>query len=411
MKGKTPLLVVGALFVLLVFVIAMQPRPIDWTRTYSHSSDLPFGAEILATLMPEWLADGGDPVEMRLVNDPPFEVLGDSLLENSTYFFMNDYLEFDPDEAERLYAFAERGNTVLMATEDLGGLLADTLGLPRDTSEYKDTDYGMYFEWASDWDSPDSLLHLTAPALNWEEGYETAYNAGIWAIDNLHPEQTTILGTTSGGKTNLIRVAAGEGQFIISSEPLSFTNAALTGSGDGAEYLAGVLAYVPSQLVLWDLYYRPFPRRSHTPLGPALRSPALSWGLLLMVLGSLLFIIFRGRRWQRPVPVVAAPVNASVEFVRTVGRLYFQHGDGRGLVKRKLRFFFDRLRTRLALTDLDLSEETERRVTGRSGVPEDQVAALFGRFRRLLRQRELTPEELLDLDCALDRFYEAINAS
>ncbi|MDX1438307.1 MAG: hypothetical protein R3284_00240, partial [Rubricoccaceae bacterium] len=254
----------------------------------------------------------------------------------------------------------------------------------------------------------DSLLQLTADGLQREEGYRMPFEVGTWVIEGLDSTSTTVLGTTANGLPNLIRVESGQGQFILSSEPLAFTNAALTGDGNGAEYLSGVLAYVPAQTVLWDAYYKPFAARPETPLASALDSPALSWSLLLIFAGVLLFILFRGRRWQRPVPVIMPPANATVDFVRTVGRLYFQHGDHRSLVERKRRYFFDRLRTRLALSDLDLSEETEQRVIGRSGVPKAQVAAVFNRFRRLQRHSQVSKDEILELDRWLDRFYEAV---
>ena len=149
-------------------------------------------------------------------------------------------------------------------------------------------------------------------------------------------------------------------------------------------------------------------RRILTPLRYILREPPLKWAFRLMLLGVLLFIVFRGRRWQRPVPVVAAPVNAILDFVRTVGRLYFQHADHSALVDRKLRYFFDRNRSRQGLTDVDLSEETERRVATRTSLSNEHVAGLFARFRRLHRSRSVKPEQLVELDRSLDRFYEAV---
>ncbi|NNF59041.1 MAG: hypothetical protein HKN04_12475, partial [Rhodothermaceae bacterium] len=78
------------------------------------------------------------------------------------------------------------------------------------------------------------------------------------------------------------------------------------------------------------------------------------------------------------------------------------------LLRRKQRYFFDRLRTRLALSEVDLSEDTEARVIKRSGVPEAQVRALFTRLRRLHRTRMPESRDLIELDQALDRFYDEV---
>src|SRR5690606_6368428 len=154
----------------------------------------------------------------------------------------------------------------------------------------------------------------------------------------------------------------GEGQFLLTSTPLAFTNAALVGAGDAVAYVSGVLGYLPQQPVLWDDYYKPFRASARTPLRVVLQSPSLRWAYGLVVVGTVLFVLVRGRRWQRRVPGAGPPPDALVGFVETVGRLYWQEGDRRALVERKRRYFLDRLRVRLHLADVDLSEATERRV-------------------------------------------------
>lgn len=409
MKGKVPLLIIAGLIVLFVLMVALQPRPLDWRRDYRHNVNKPFAAEIFAEMLPQWLGDMDGAAEIQHITIPPFEHLADTTLSRSLYFFLNDGITIDEAESNRLLAFASRGNTVFIASETLSGPLADSLGVPRDTIETTADIPGL--DYLYDWDaaSNDSLLILTASNLAREEGYHTPFTVGNWTIDGLDKERTMVLGTSSNGHPNLVRIAVGQGEFLLSAEPLVFTNAALTGDGDVSEYLAGVLGYVSAETVFWDAYYKPIQPRANTPLRTVGENPPLSFGLFLIIIGSLLFIVFRGRRWQRPVPVITPPANAAVDFVRTVGRLYFQHGDHRALINKKLRYFFDRIQTRLSLRDLDLSQETELRVLRRSGAPETLVATIFARFRRLTKQREFRQEDILALDRALDSFYETID--
>ncbi len=407
MKAKLPLVVIGVLTVIFVILLAVQPRPVDWRPDLREDSDNALGAEILAQLLPRWLADTmGNDVEMFTILEPPFLHLADESLTGTTYFFLTN--DFSPDEAEtrRLVEYAERGNTVFIAAESVKGALADTLGVSADSVEkfVGGLDYG----YRSFLEGGDSTLFLANPALERDVGFSFSFDVGAWVIDGLDTTRTAVLGTNRSGEPTLVRIDAGEGAFILSSTPYAFGNAAFTGEGDGAEYVAGVLGYVPSQPVFWDTYYKPFANQAQTPLRYILREPPLKWAFRLMLLGVLLFIVFRGRRWQRAVPVVTAPANATLDFVRTVGRLYFQHADHSALVERKLRYFFDRIRARLALTDVDLSEETERRVAARAGIADEHIAMLFTRFRRLRRSRSIEPEQLVDLDRSLDRFYDAV---
>lgn len=407
MKGKVPLIIIGVLVVIFVAVIALQPRPVDWRPDLRRDSDNALGAEILATLLPQWLAEeGGEGVEVTPVLEPPFIHLDNESLAGTTYLFLTN--DFSPDEAEskRLYEYAERGNTVFVAAQSMSGSLADTLGVPSDSFDTYIGGIDFYYQGV--FGQADSTLHLVSPSLRKEEGYLFSYEVSLWGMEGLDTTQTTVLGTSHAGAPTLVEIEAGRGSFIISSTPYAFGNAAFTGDGEGAEYVAGVLGYVPSQPVFWDTYYKPFANQAQTPLRYILRERPLKWALWLMLVGVFLLIFFRGRRWQRPVPVVAAPPNATLEFVRTVGQLYFQNADHSALVDRKLRYFFDRIRARLALTDLDLSEETERRVAARSGLSDEHIAGLFARFRRLRRSRSIEPEQLVDLDSALDRFYEVV---
>ena len=407
MKAKLPLIIIGILAVVFVILLSLQPRPVDWRPDLRRDSDNALGAEIFAELLPQLLADAnGEEVKLTPILDPPFIHLGDESLEGTTYLFLTD--DFSPDEAEtlRLYEYAERGNTVFIAAQSITGALADTLGIPADSANAFAR--GLDYRYRGFLGQGDSTLHLVAPVLAKDEGYAFSYEVGNWVMAGLDTARTTVIGTSLSGEPTLVLVEAGEGMFLISSTPYAFGNAAFTGDGSGTEYVAGVLGYLPSQSVFWDTYYKPFANQAQTPLRYILREPPLKWALRLMLLGVLLFIVFRGRRWQRAVPVVAAPVNATLDFVRTVGRLYFQDADHSALVDRKLRYFFDRIRTRLGLTEVDLSEETERRVVARTGLSTEHIARLFARFRRLRRSRTVDPKHLVELDRSLDRFYESV---
>jgi len=407
MKAKLPLIIIGILAVVFVILLSLQPRPVDWRPDLRRDSDNALGAEIFAELLPQLLADAnGEEVKLTPILDPPFIHLGDESLEGTTYLFLTN--DFSPDEAEtlRLYEYAERGNTVFIAAQSITGALADTLGIPADSANAFAR--GLDYRYRGFLGQGDSTLHLVAPVLAKDEGYAFSYEVGNWVMAGLDTARTTVIGTSLSGEPTLVLFEAGEGMFLISSTPYAFGNAAFTGDGSGTEYVAGVLGYLPSQPVFWDTYYKPFANQAQTPLRYILREPPLKWALRLMLLGVLLFIVFRGRRWQRAVPVVAAPVNATLDFVRTVGRLYFQDADHSALVDRKLRYFFDRIRTRLGLTEVDLSEETERRVVARTGLSIEHIARLFARFRRLRRSRTVDPKHLVELDRSLDRFYESV---
>lgn len=403
MKGRGSYILLGVLAAVFAGVILVQKPPLDWTPNYERDASTPLGAEIFYTLLPSW---AGTPVEPLL--DPPFLVLEDTTRTDALYFFLTQRFEPDPIEAERLFQFAERGNTVFVGAEHIGGLLADTLGMSETMADSLLASRSLYTYPQRLGIDADSSLTLVNPAVHRDSGYVFPHDVGVWMLAGLDPERSTVLGLSADSLITLAHIKVGEGAFVVSTTPMVFTNVMLARDGDAADYIGAVLGGLQAETILWDTYYKPTGGLARTPLRVLLASRSLKWGYGLLVLGGLLFLLFRGRRWQRPIPVVKSPPNAQLEFVRTVGRLYAQHDDRKALVERKLRFFYDRLRGRLGLDEVDLSETTEQHVARRSGLPEGPVRVLFTRFRRLSRTAQPSPDDLLALDRDLDWFYAAI---
>jgi hypothetical protein len=405
-SGRLALALVGLIAVLYVALIATAPAPLDWRPDYEGDSANPLGADVLRALLPAMLAaPGGPPARVVDVEAPPFLYLG-APRGDTTYVFLSDHFGPDEAEAERLLAHARRGATVFVAAQDFDGPLADSLGAPPGNAKLGEFG-GLATEWAPpDGVDPDTLLRLTAPGL--ARAYRFPVVVGGRRLVGLDRARTEVIATGGGGAV-VARVRHGRGAVVLSSAPGAFSNAALLGAEgratDGPAFVASVMAYLPDGPAFWDEHHKPRRgERSDSPLRYVLARPPLRTAYLLALLGVLTYVLFRGRRWQRPIPVVAPPPNAAVEFVRTLGRLYFQHGDHRALVERKGRYALDRLRTRHGLADADLSEATRQRLV-RRGVPEDVVAEAFDRLRLLSGSPYVTAEDLVGLDRALARLF------
>ncbi|GAB5536516.1 MAG: hypothetical protein Rubg2KO_27650 [Rubricoccaceae bacterium] len=449
MKRMTPFLLIGGLAAILIAVEVFRPRPYDERLRVERSGAEPFDAEMLYRLLPDWLDAPVEPAD-----EPPFLVLEDTTRRNTLYLFLTD--SFEPDEAEagRLVAFAERGNTVLMVAEDFGGPLSWALG-PAETLRRKQeqeaiqdsldaiySDEEMFDEdgeplFEDDVEVDDDVLYydgldtdrfpffmdsrlassdtlqLVDPALTEDhpEGFVFSISISASGLVGIDSSRTAILGRNEAGEPTFVRVGVGEGAFLVSSTPLAFTNAALS-EGDGDEYLEGVFGYIPDvDRVIWDERYKPLRAEGGSPLGVVSRTPPLLWAITLIVLGAFLFLFFRGRRWQRPIPVVAPPPNAQREFARTIGRLHFVNGDRGWLAKRKARVFEDHIRTRLGLPDADLSDASAKRAAARAGVDPEDALALFRRLRNLRADPSPEPDRLIAADQDIDTFFQRATAA
>ncbi len=434
MKRALPFLVIGGVVLLLVAISLATPRPYDPRLRAEREGTEPFDSEVLYRLLPQWLGAPVEPVDVT-----PFERLEDSTITGAAYVFVTKDFAPDPAEADRLLRFIRRGNTVVIAADQLEGPLflalgrqanpppkSDTLGADAPLSKIEKQDSGsstlapgLFTQWRPTpppaplmGDFFESQIEPDGSVLGADTlrvGRRTlAFPVPIdgAVLGGLDSTRTAILSTDlESGDATAVAITEGRGRVVVASTPLAFTNAAIATPGGGADYLEALFAYVPPvRLVLWDDTYKPFRSRAST-LAYASRTPALRWVLWLVGVGVVLSVLVWGRRRQRPIPVVSPPPNAQREFARTVGRLFFVRGDRDWLAARKVRLFEDALRTRLGIADADLSDATAKLAAARAGVPEDEALALFARLRDLASNP--TPAALLAADRDADAFFAA----
>jgi hypothetical protein len=423
MSVRGYLLLLAALIAALVAVELARPKPLDLRVRLERAGDAPFDAEVFYESLPDWLGQPVTPVAV-----PAFELFADTTLRDRTYLVLAQSVAPDEAEAERVLDFVARGNAVVLMTHGLRGPLAEALMAP-DTTEADesalakadvfvgpeeavlvDPVFGGFDEFgARATFEPDTLTLVPAGVAG---EYVFPVDVRGAEIVDLDPERTEILGhavwpyNDSDRMVTLVRVRHGRGEVLISSAPLAVSNAALTGDGDGPAYAAALVAALPDQPVLWDDYLKPYQEHAQTPLRFVLQTPALRGAYVVLVLAGLLYLAFRGRRWQRAVPVVAPPPNAQREFARTVGRLRFVHRDDRALARRMERVVLDRLRTELRIAEPTLDAETARLAAARAGVPEDEAQRLFGALRHA-RQRP-DARDLVRLDARVARFFRHV---
>ena len=76
----------------------------------------------------------------------------------------------------------------------------------------------------------------------------------------------------------------------------------------------------------------------------------MKWAALLTaIFALLLYVVLEMRRKQRTIPVMTKPKNDSLEFVKTIGRLYHDKGDHKNLCRKMSAYFLEHVRNRYKL--------------------------------------------------------------
>lgn len=409
-SDKIALALAAAAFALVVGLEVTAPEPVDWSPSYERDDARPFAGKILYDLLPQLFPGARRSATTR----PPYLVLramqADGTAagsDSTTYLFLAQEVAPDPAEARRFLRFVRAGGTVFAAAEAFTGPLADSLRLQ--TDRRPPTGPGR--------ERDSTTLRFTSPSLR-DAGARFRPGLADTYFTAFDTARATMLGRSATGEADssratFLRVDAGEGAFYLSSTPRAFSNYALlkggTGSGGSARYAYAALSHVPpeaAERLLWDGHYKPARAGASTPLRVVLSRPALRSAYVLLLVAALVFAVFEGRRRQRPVPVVEPPENETADFVRTVGRLYFERGDHANLAQKKIAHFrtYARERLRLRLDAFD-DDPAAARVAERSGVPAEEVRALFETLADAEERERLSEDRLQTISRRLADFY------
>ena len=178
MKGKSLIWLVGVLGGLLLLAILASPVAEDTRIRLEREGTAPFDAEVFYEMLPGWIG-----AEVAPVGEPAFVRLADTTLENTTYLFLTRHFAPGEDEADRLIAFLERGNTVVVAAHGMAGPFFERLGSPDSTDD--DLGTGWVYDWMYNGDLGfEDTLRLVAPGVSGPYGFPVDVNlAELYGMD------------------------------------------------------------------------------------------------------------------------------------------------------------------------------------------------------------------------------------
>lgn len=380
------------MLVMLTWLEANEPQEVNWYPSYSAADHIPLGTKVLFENLKE------QDLDLKGVNVPPFEFLEDTTL-TGTYFFLNNSLQIDQNELKRILKWVEKGNTAFFIAESFSENLLDTFNLK---TEILVPQEGI---------SSKPLLNLTHPTLKQQKSFifnRETYQGVFSENDTLSRD---VLGvtklqsdSTSQLKMNFIRDTVGKGMVYLHLMPKAFSNYFLLDQHN-AEYAELALAYIPVQKTLfWDHYYKSGKSFYTSPLYLILSSKPLRWAYYFLLIGSVLFIIFEGKRKQRSIPVVPPLKNQTLDFTRTIAGLYLDRGDYKSIVSKKISLFLEYVRSRYRISTQEANEDFYQKLGALSENSVEDVEKLWQYMTRLEKAASISKEELLQLNKAIKGF-------
>ncbi|MDP4249293.1 MAG: hypothetical protein Q8918_04185 [Bacteroidota bacterium] len=312
-----------------------------------------------------------------------------------TYIIIGRNIVPDKEELESMVRFAASGHQVFMSSLHFGGSLLKTLNLKINESRSGD----------------DSLrLSLYEPqrhgSLNYiYPGY--CLDAYFESFDTAH---TLVLGRNYMGKPDFIRIAFRRGGAIfVHLAPMAFTNFFLLHK-QNKSYYDFAFSYLPKETneLMWDDYFQDKQMENFSALQFILGNRSLKWAFWLVVCLFVLLYILESKRKQRVLAARETPGNPSVDFVKTIGRLYLQQKNNQNLAIKMIAAFLEHVRLTYHMQTSMLNDDFSGKLALRSGVDRDTVRKLVDSVHYARMRNALTDQELMDLHQQMQIFNKPL---
>jgi hypothetical protein len=385
------------MFALIIFMEVSKKKPINWSPSYATNHKIPYGTYVLTEQFKELFKN----TTVTTINRPPYQFLKDTT-QNGTYFFVNGTLNFGQEEFNELLKFAARGNDVFMSTN---GATIDTLGIETKqlaSNAFKEQAYYKLLN---------TSLDTTTYAFDRKNS-----NLIFSEIDTL---KTTVLGKLilknsdsiyQGSGINFIKVKHGKGQFYFHTMPLAFTNYGLL-KDNNHQYVASVLSYLDaSKPIFYDGYYKTGKAKISSPLHYILSSDNLRWAYYMALIGVLFFVLFKGKRTQRIIPIITPLKNQTLAFTRTIANMYYEKSAHKDIAAHKINYFLEFIRTQLHIPTTIINSEFYKHVALRSGNEEADVLKLFKQIENIQKSQSITNTQLIALNTLIEDFKKQYKA-
>lgn len=383
---RSPLTWMALGIVVLVTLQMSKPEELDWTYTFEYADKGPNGGWIPAHYLEQQFGAKVKQVNTVLWSDSTMAGKHD----DQNYVIITS--QFAPDDEARdiLLSKVVQGMTLFIASDHLDDSLAELIGvkhkfmLPESDTLYVKAQGG--------------LVHHVMRDLSYADTYEAIDTAAWHPLASIDSE--VVLTTRTYGA----------GRIILCGTPALLTNQRWIDKSQRAIPIS-ILSSLPSAPVVWDDYYKPHRQEDATVTKAIGAIPGLSMAFWLLLLMGLMYLIVVGRRRQRAIPIIEPVRNSSLEFVSTVGRLYFRRHDNLNLANKLSRLFKDHVVNKLRLR-VDVDEQTlAYNISESSGADITVVSNILRRISHAESLLEFSDQDVIEFHNDIQTFHTQSSAA
>ena len=406
MKKYSPYLiaVVVLAFIAVIIIAANRklPRKMDERITLRQRDKIPYGYAAAADLSVGLFPNAA------IYSDENVPGYWDRIVLNShkqAVILVAGYFNADDEEISRLMQFVKNGNYVFIIAQSFS----------------EETQSAFHFTYSQNGLAPffgvgdDSLMvRLLGPHFASDSLYTYPGRKFESWFEHFDTSHTLVLGGNEN-HTNFIQMNYGNGSVLIHCAPLAFSNYFILHKNN-IHYFEQVLSVLPSDItkLAWNEYYlikrgpknRDNNNREPNWLRVLLRYKEFKWGFGLLMFALVLWVLLNSRRKQRMIPAHPKPVNESLDFVKTMGRLYYDRKDHLNLAKKMSTYFLEHVRTNYKLPTHTLDETFIQSLHNKSGFSRGDLNEIISFIQYTQDNGSINEEQLIHFHNQLEAFYQ-----
>lgn len=398
MKDKKYIIFLVAIIVLYVFYELQKPKQLNWTSTYHANHSIPFGALATHDLMKDLFDDQALTSAYKTV----YELVNEDSIQDNL-LIIADGVGMDPNDVNALLKYVNGGGTAMISARNFGGDLLDTLGF---AITVKDETLAYDFE-AIQAALTGEALETVSLKFGDEESrvYPFSTIATMSYFSSVEEDNFDILAVNEADQPVLMAYKGTKGNLYLSTMPLAFTNYFVLGE-ETAEFTSNLMSLFPKDTpLLHNEYYQLGRLEAQTPLRVVLSNPSLKWAFFILSFTLLIFIFFESKRRQRIIPLITPLKNMSIEFVETLGRLYYRQSDHRKLAAKRVNYWKDFVRGHYNLRTDHFDERFAQGLANKSGQSLKSINVLLEFIKRVEAGVAINQGELMQIEKQLNAFY------
>ena len=310
-----------------------------------------------------------------------------------TYIIIGQRIFPEKEELESMIRFAASGDQLFMSSLNFGENLLKSLHLKVKQGFSRGYDDSLQLSLhVPDRPDPVGFVYPGYSLDTYFESYDTAH--------------TRVLGWNQQGKPDFIRIAFIHGGAIfVHLAPMAFTNFFLLHK-QNKSYYDIAFSYLPRETkeLFWDNYFRNKQTENFSAFHFMLSNRSLRWAFWLIIGMFLLLYTVESKRKQRALNSRPALGNPSVDFVKTIGRLYLQQKNNQNLAIKMITAFLEHVRLNYHIQTSELNDDFSRKLVMRTGMDPGTVNKLVGSIHYARMKSALTDQELMDLQQQMEVF-------